>query len=80
MEGERLQELHRDNISRLVQLAHPNQTGSFLAYTGVNAFIAALDKSDLEFAFLKLEPQTLPHAVNHAICLESLAEFVRARS
>jgi len=78
MEGKPLQELHRD-ISRLVQLAHPTETGSFFAHIGVNAFIAALDDSDLEFEILKLEPQTLPDAVSHAIRLESLVESVRAR-
>jgi len=51
----------------------------FLAHVGVNAFIAALDDSDLEFEILKLEPQTLPDAVSHAIRLESLEESVRAR-
>ena len=56
MEGEPLQQLHSD-ISRLVQLAHPNEPSSFLAHVGVNAFIAALDDSDLEFEILKLEPQ-----------------------
>ena len=79
MENETVQELHRD-ISRLVQLAHPNEGSSFLAHVGVNSFIAALDDSDLEFEILKLEPQTLPDAVSHAIRLESLAESVRARS
>jgi len=41
MENETLQELHRD-ISRLVQLAHPDETSSFLAHIGVTSFIAAL--------------------------------------
>jgi len=77
---ETLQELHRD-ISRLVQLAHPNETSSFFfTHIGVTSFIAALNDSDLEFEILKLESQTLPDAVSHAIRLESLAESVRARS
>jgi len=71
--------LHRD-ISRLVQLAYPNETGSFLAHEGRNAFIAALEDSDLEYEVLKLESKTLHDAVDHAIRLESLAESVRARS
>ena len=77
-EGETLQELHSD-ISRLVQLAHPKEPNSLLATVGVNAFISALDDEDLEFEILKLEPQNLPDAVDHAIRLESLAESVRAR-
>jgi len=51
-----------------------------LAHEGKNAFIAALEDSDLEYEILKLEPRTLHDAVDHAICLESLAESVRARS
>jgi len=79
MENETLQELHRD-ISRLVQLAHPNETSSFLAHVGVTSFIVALNDGDLEFEILKLEPQTLPDTVSHAIRLESLVESVRSRS
>jgi len=37
-ENETLQELHRD-ISRLVQLAHPRESSSFLAHVGVDSFI-----------------------------------------
>jgi len=79
MENETLQELHRD-ISRLVQLAHSNETSSFLVHIGVTSFIAALNDSDLEFEVLKLEPKTLPDAASRAVHLESLAESVRARS
>ena len=71
--------MHRD-ISRLVQLAYPNETGSFLALEGRNAFIATLEHSNLEYEVLKLEPKTLHYAVDHAIRLESLAESVTARS
>jgi len=39
-----------------------------------------LDNGDLEFEILKVEPKTLPDAVNEAIRLESLAESVRARA
>ena len=78
-ENETLQELHSD-ISQLVQLADPNEGSSFLAYVGVNSFIVALNDSNLEFEILKLEPQTLPDAVSHAVHLESLAEVVSARS
>ena len=74
-----LQDLHRD-ISRLVQLAHPRENSWFLVHVGVDSFIAALNNRDLEFDILKLEPQTLPDAVSHAIHLESLAESVSARS
>jgi len=78
-EGETLQELHRD-ISRLVQLAFPNEPGSFLALEGRNAFLNALEDGDLEFEVLKLEPKTLSDAVDHTIRLECLVESVRARS
>jgi len=78
-ENETLQDLHRD-ISRLVQLAHPGENSRFLAHVGVDSFIAALNNRDLEFEILKLEPQTLPDAVSHAIRLESLAQCVSARS
>ena len=63
-----------------MQLAHPNDTSSFLAHIGVTSFTAALNDSDLEYEVLKLEPKTLPDAVSHAVHLESLAESVRARS
>jgi len=76
-ENETLQELHRD-ISRLVQLAHPNEIGSFLVHVGKIAFLVALEDRELEYEILKLEPQTLHDAVSHAIRLKSLAESVRA--
>jgi len=79
-ENETLQgEWHRD-ISRLVQLAFPNETSSFLPLEGRNAFLNAIEEADLEYEILKLEPKTLSDAVDHAICLECLAESVRARS
>jgi len=78
-ENETLQELHRD-ISRLVQLAFPNEPGSFLALEGRNAFLNALDDGDLEYEVLKLQPKTLSDAVDHTIRLESLAKLVRSRS
>jgi len=76
---EPLQDLHQD-ISRLVQLAHPTESGSFLSHVGIRAFTTALDNGDLEFEILKAEPKTLPDAVNEATCLESLAESVRTRA
>ena len=76
-ENETLQELHRD-ISRLVQLAFPNETGSFLALQGRNAFLNAIEDADLEYEILKLEPKTPSDAIDHAIRLECLAESVRA--
>jgi len=76
---EPLQDLHQD-ISRLVQLAHPTESGSFLSHVGIRAFTRALDNSDLEFEILKTEPKTLPDAVNETMRLESLAESVRARA
>ena len=79
MANETLQELNQD-ISRLVQLAHPAESSSFLVHVGVDSFITALNDRELEVEFLKLEPQTLPDAVSHAIRLESLAESVSARS
>jgi len=76
---EPLQDLHQD-ISRLVQLAHPTESGSFLSHVGIRAFTMALDNSDLEFEILKTEPKTLPDAVNEAMRLESLAESVQSRA
>jgi len=61
-----------------VQLAFPDQPGSFLALEGRNAFLNALDDGDLELEVLKLQPKTLTDAIDHAICLESLAESVRS--
>ena len=78
-ENETLQELHRD-ISRLAQLAFPDLPASFLALEGRNAFLNALEDADLEYEILKLEPKTLSDAINHTICLECLAESMRARS
>ena len=41
---EPLQDLHQD-ISRLVQLAHPTESGSFLSHVGIRAFTRALEKA-----------------------------------
>jgi len=54
-ENETLQELHRD-ISRLVQLASPDQPASYLMLEGRNAFLNALDDGALEYEVLKLQP------------------------
>jgi len=53
--NEALQDLQQD-ISRLVQLAHPTESGSFLSHVGICAFTTALDNGDLEFEILKAEP------------------------
>jgi len=63
-----------------VQLAFPDQPGSFLALEGRNAFLNALDDGELEYEVQKLQPKTLSDAVDHAIHLESLAESVRSQS
>jgi len=76
---EPLQDLHQD-ISRLVQFAHPTKSGSFLSHVGICAFTTALDNGDLEFEILKAELKTLPDAINEAMRLECLAESVRARA
>jgi len=76
-ENETLQELHRD-ISRLVQLAFPDEPCSFLALEGKNAFLNAMEDRELEYEVLKLQPKTLSDAVDHVIRLESLAESVRS--
>jgi len=78
-EGEPVQDLYRD-ISRLVQLAHPTESSHFWAHVGIDAFVGALNDRELEFEVLKLEPKTLEDAVDHAVCLESLAESVNART
>ena len=52
-ENETLQELDRD-ISRLVQLAFPDQPASYLTLVGRNAFLNALDDGALEYEVLKL--------------------------
>jgi len=44
--NESLQDLHQD-ISRLVQLAHPTESGSFLSHVGIRAFATALGNGDL---------------------------------
>ena len=75
----KLQELHHD-ISWLVQLAFSDQPGSFLVLEGRNAFLNALDDGALEYEVLKLQPKTLSDAIDHAICLESLAKLVRSQS
>jgi len=77
-ENETLQEFHRD-ISHLVQLAFPDQPTSYLVLQERNAFLNALEDGVLEYEVLKLQPQTLSDAVDHAIRLESLAESVRSR-
>ena len=77
-ENESLQELHRD-ISRLVQLAFPDQPASYLALVGRHAFLNALDDGALEYEVLKLQPKTLSDAADFAIPLESLAESVRSK-
>ena len=51
-----------------------------MSHVGIRAFTMVLDNGDLEFEILKVEPKTLPDAVNEAIRLESLAESVRARA
>jgi len=76
---EPLQDLHQD-ISCLVQLAHPTKSGSFMSHVGIRAFTTALDNGDLEFEILKAEPKTLPDAVNEAMRLECLAKSVCARA
>jgi len=77
-ENESLQELHRD-ISRLVQLAFPDQPASYLAVVGRHAFLNALDDGVLEYEVLKLRPKTLSDAADFAIHLEFLAKSVRSK-
>jgi len=77
-ENESLQELHCD-ISRLVQLALPDQPASYLALVGRHAFLNALDDGALEYEVLKLRLKTLSDAADFAIHLESLAESVRTK-
>jgi len=76
---EPLQDLHQD-ISRLVQLAHPTETAKFWSHVGINAFIDALDDKALAFEVMRFEPKTLPDAVNEAMRLESMAEAVCGKS
>jgi len=77
-ENEPLQELHRD-ISRLVQLAFPDQPASYLALVGRHVFLNALDDGALEYEVQKLHLTTLAEAADYAIHLESLAESVRSK-
>jgi len=77
-QNESLQELHRD-ISRLVQLAFPDQPASYLALVGRHVFLNALDDGALEYEVLKLPPKTLAEAADCTIHLESLAELVRSK-
>jgi len=42
--NEPLQDLHQD-ISCLIQLAHPTESGSFLSHVGIGAFTTALDNA-----------------------------------
>ena len=51
-----------------MQLAFPDQPASYLALQGRNAFLNALEDGVLEYEVLKLQPQTLSDAVDHAIC------------
>jgi len=57
-EVETLQDLYQD-ISHLIQLAHPGAGDKLVKYVGVKSFIAALNDRDLEYEVLKLEPADL---------------------
>ena len=70
---EPLQDLYVD-ISRLVQLAHPNEGESLTKYVGVESFVNALNDRELEYEILKFKPADLEEAVNHAVRLEALGD------
>jgi len=78
-ENETLQDLYQD-ISRLIQLAHPGEGDKLVNHIGIESFINALNDRDLELEILKLKPADMEEAVSHAVRLEVLTDSVNARS